>query len=152
MLARTLSMVVLFGSGTVAGTLFAVWRAIVPTLVALPGDRYVQVHQLLDRRFDPLLPWVTRVTMATAVVFALLPVGLTARLLCGAGLAMSVLVAVVSDTRNVPINRTISGWDPEAAPAGWDDLRARWCRANSVRTAFALAGFGLYALAALSID
>ncbi|WP_433336582.1 anthrone oxygenase family protein [Spirillospora sp. CA-294931] len=151
MLVNTLSLLVLVGSGTVAGTLFAVARAVVPTMVALPGNRYVQVHQLLDRRFDPLLPWVTRVTMATALVLAFLSVSTTSRVLIGAGLAMSVMLAVISDTRNVPINKRIADWDPENAPAEWDELRGRWCRANTVRTVFALGAFVSYSLAAMLV-
>jgi uncharacterized membrane protein len=149
MLEAALYFVVVLGSGTVAGTLFGVARAVVPTLQALPGNRYVQVHQLLDRRFDPFYPWVTRVTMAAVLVLLVLPVGWTQRSLLIAGLIASVLLAVISDTRNVPINKQISQWDPENHPAEWEGLRTRWGRANSVRTVFALAAFASYLIAVL---
>jgi uncharacterized membrane protein len=152
MLVAALVLLVLLGSGTVAGTLFAVARAVVPTLVALPGERYVQVHQLLDRRFDPFFPNVTRVTMAAVLALVLLPAtGWPARSWLLAGLAATVLVAVVSDTRNVPINKRIQDWDPDDRPAEWDALRERWCRAHRVRTVFAVAAFAAYATAALQV-
>lgn len=68
-----LTAVFLLLTGLLAGTLFTVEVAVVPTLGALPGERWVQVHTLLDHRFDPMMPRINMVTLASClglVIFA----------------------------------------------------------------------------------
>jgi uncharacterized membrane protein len=130
-------------SGTLAGVLFAVEVAIVPAAAALPGERYVQVHRLMDRRFDPLMPRVNKVTLAVCVALVIMVGGIWPRIAIAlAGLCI-VAVAVVSEGWNVRINRVIDRWDPHAPPEDWPAVRARWAAANRVRTLFAVAGFGV---------
>lgn len=128
-------------SGLLAGTLFMVEIAVVPTFGALPPDRWVQVHRLLDRRFDPLMPRVNKVALvicAGVIVFVDGAPAKAAFAVAGLGI---VGVAVVSEAYNVRLNRQVEGWDVRALPPDWSRLQTRWASANRVRTLFAVLGF-----------
>ncbi|WP_258053435.1 DUF1772 domain-containing protein [Streptomyces sp. Ru72] len=56
-------------------------------------------------------------------------------------------VAVVSQTRNVPMNRKVKGTRPEDLGPGWRDPRPAWRDWHLVRTCFAVAGCALTAAA-----
>ncbi|WP_131736991.1 DUF1772 domain-containing protein [Actinomadura roseirufa] len=128
-------------SGILAGVLFTVEMAIVPAVAVLPGERYVQIHRLLDRRFDPLMPRVNKVSLALCALLVIFAGGVWPRVaLAVAGLCV-VGVAVVSEGWNVKLNRVVDRWDPQAPPDDWQGLRARWAAANRVRTLLAVAGF-----------
>jgi hypothetical protein len=128
-------------SGALAGVLFTVEVAIVPAVGALPGERFVQVHRLLDRRFDPLMPRVNKAALAVCGTLVILAGGVWPRAaIAFAGLCI-VAVAVVSEGWNVRLNRVVDRWDPEALPDDWTGIRTRWAAANRVRMLFAIAGF-----------
>jgi uncharacterized membrane protein len=133
------SMVVL--TGTLAGTLFTVESAIVPTLLSLPGDRWVQVHTGLDSRFDPLMPSINKVSLGICASLLVLADGRAAKTAFAIGGAGTVGVALVSELFNVRMNKHVVTWDPDALPREWTALRSRWASANRVRTLFALGGF-----------
>jgi hypothetical protein len=133
------SMVVL--TGVLAGTLFTVESAIVPTLLSLPGDRWIQVHTGLDSRFDPLMPSINKVSLGICAALVVLADGTAAKTAFALGGAGTVAVALVSELFNVRMNKRIVGFDPDALPAGWTGLRAKWAAANRARTLFALGGF-----------
>lgn len=128
-------------SGALAGVLFTVEVAIVPAVGTLSGERFVQVHRLLDRRFDPLMPRVNKVALAVCATLMVLAGDVWPRIAIAlAGLCI-VAVAVVSEGWNVRINRVVDRWDPEALPDDWSEVRTRWAAANRVRTLFAVAGY-----------
>ncbi|GLW63927.1 hypothetical protein Arub01_21710 [Actinomadura rubrobrunea] len=129
-------------SGALAGVLFAVETAIVPAVSALPGDVYVRVHRLLDRRFDPMMPRVNKVSLAVCAALVVLAGGVWPRVALACSGLCIIGVAVVSEGWNVRMNRVIDGWDPAAPPPDWSRVRARWAAANRVRTLLAIAGFG----------
>jgi hypothetical protein len=140
-LAALLAVAVVLAVGTLAGTLVAVATAVVPVFRALPAARYIQLHQLLDPGFDPLMPWISRLAMLASVALVVLAPHPAARFAWGAGLLLTGLVAVVSEVRNVSINRRVLSWDPQSPPADWALLRARWARGHQLRTCFAVAAF-----------
>jgi hypothetical protein len=142
MLVDVLLAALLLLVGGLAGVLFAVETAIVPAVGALPGERYVQVHRLLDRRFDPLMPRVNKVALAICVGLVVLAGGVGPRVAIALAGVCIIGVAVVSEGWNVRMNRVIDGWNPEAPPTDWSRVRARWALANRVRTLLAIAGFG----------
>lgn len=152
MLVHALTVVFLLLSGVLAGVLVAVEIAVVPMLGALPGDRFVQVHRLLDPRFDPLLPRASKIALVAGV--ALLVVGsdgIVNRVAFALAELCIVGVALVSELRNVPINRRIDTWDGTDLPAGWQELQTRWFRANRLRTVLAVAGFAAAATATFAV-
>ncbi|WP_320783984.1 hypothetical protein [Streptomyces sp. CRN 30] len=128
-------------TGALAGVLVAVEIAVVPMLAELPGHRYVQVHRLLDPRFDPLMPTVDKVALGVGLLLVVLAPGWAAKgafIVAEAGL---IGVALVSELSNVRINRSIDTWETDRLPQGWAETRARWARSNRSRTWIGLAGF-----------
>lgn len=149
MLTEALLWLFLLLTGVLAGVLVAVETAVVPMLVALPGDRFAETHRLLDPGFDPLMPRVNKVTLATGVVLVVLVDGVPATVALAAAVLGVVGVALVSETVNVRLNRRIEAWGDGAPPSGWSALRHRWTRANRLRTVFAVLAFGAAAAGSL---
>jgi uncharacterized membrane protein len=136
--------------GALAGVLIAVEVAVVPMMAALPGDRWVQVHRLLDPGFDPLMPNVNKVTLALGVVLAIFVDGAWAQIAFAVAVLSIIAVAVVSEKYNVRMNRDIDEWEVDRLPEGWAALRAAWARWNRVRTAISLVGFAAAIAAAMA--
>jgi uncharacterized membrane protein len=136
-----LAWVFLILSGLLAGTLFMVEVAIVPTFGALPADRWVQVHRLLDRRFDPLMPRVNKLSLAVCASLVVLAGSYPAKIAFAVAGLGTIGVAAVSEAFNVRLNRRLEAWDAAALPAEWPRLRSRWASANRARTLLALAAF-----------
>ncbi|OLE21040.1 MAG: hypothetical protein AUG49_22980 [Catenulispora sp. 13_1_20CM_3_70_7] len=141
MTVHLLASVFLLLTGILAGTLFTVEVAIVPTLKSLPGERWVQVHTRLDKRFDPMMPSVNKVSLVICAVLVILAHGIGAKAAFALGGLGTVGVALVSEFFNVRMNKHVVAWDPAALPPGWQGLRERWAAANRVRTLLAVAGF-----------
>lgn len=137
-LPRVLSVLVLVGSGTVAGVLFGVALSTVPALATMSPGRYVATHTLLGRNWDPTMPVVVLTsTLLSGWLAVVVPAGAARVLLVVAAVAL-LGVSVVSHFRNVPINRRVHRTDPEAVPADWADPRPVWRRWHLLRTALAL--------------
>jgi uncharacterized membrane protein len=143
---RLLSTLMLLGSGTVAGVLFAVAISTVPALAAMTPDRYVYVHGLLGRNWDPTMPLIVLSTIALDTALAVLAPGARPRaLIVGAAVCLAG-VAAVSHLCNVPINKRVHRTDPRAIPPGWHDPRPEWRHWHLLRTTLsmlALAANGL---------
>ena len=71
MLRALLIGLFLLGTGALAGVLMAVEMAMVPMLCALRGERWIEVHRLLDPGFDPLMPRVNKGVLALGLYFLL---------------------------------------------------------------------------------
>jgi uncharacterized membrane protein len=149
LLVTVLAAAFVLMTGLLAGLLSAVDLAVVPALAALPADRYLQLHRLLDPRFDPLLPRFSRLTLGTGVLLAFLAPGAPAK----AGFAVAGLcvvgVALVSELRNVRLNRRIDTWDAGRLPGQWSQVRHQWGRWHRIRTLISIAGFVAAVAAAL---
>jgi uncharacterized membrane protein len=141
MVMDALAGLLLLLSGALAGVLLAVEVAVVPMMGALSGDRYVQVHRLLDPRFDPLMPAVARVAMGTGLLLTVFAPGSGARAAFAGTEAGLIGVALVSELSNVRINRCIDAWDTDRLPQTWSSTRDRWARSNRHRTLIAVAAF-----------
>jgi uncharacterized membrane protein len=147
MLAPVLSVAVLMGSGTVAGVLFGVALSTMPALIAMPSDRYVYVHKLLGRNWDPTMPLIVLTSTLIDVVLAVLaPTSLT-RVQFAFAAVLLFGVSFVSHLCNVPINRQIKRLDPEAIPPDWEDPRLAWRNWNLLRTLLAVLALALNGLA-----
>ncbi|MFI5527162.1 DUF1772 domain-containing protein [Kitasatospora sp. NPDC051853] len=143
---ETMSVAVLVGTGLVAGVLFAVAVSVVPALIAMTPERYVATHKLLGRRYDRIMPFVVAGSVLVDLVLALRADG-APRLLFGAAVLCMAGVAVVSQTRNVPINRRVKATGPADLGPDWQDPRPQWRDWHLVRTCCALAGCTLTAAA-----
>jgi len=142
MLTDTLAGLLLLLTGALAGVLLAVEVAVVPMLGRLPGDRYREVHRLLDPRFDPLMPTVNKVALVAGLVLTVYGPGTDTRIAYAVTEAGLVGVALVSELSNVRMNRTIDTWEAGRLPGSWTATRERWARANRYRTWLALTAFG----------
>jgi uncharacterized membrane protein len=135
---RVLSVLVLVGSGTVAGVLFAVAISTVPALAVMTPDRFVYTHTLLGRNWDPTMPLVVLGSAVLDIVLAVLAPGAAARTLTITAAVLLAGVSAVSHLGNVPINRQVHRTDPDAIPAGWQDPRPVWRRWHLLRTVLAM--------------
>ncbi|WP_372410354.1 anthrone oxygenase family protein [Streptomyces luteireticuli] len=141
MIVDVLASVLVLLSGVLAGVLVAVQIAVVPMLAGLPGKQYVEVHRLLDPRFDPLMPTVDKIALGAGLLLVVLVPGGGARAAFGVAEAGLAGVALVSELSNVRINRAIAAWDADRLPDGWSTDRSRWARSNLHRSWLALAAF-----------
>jgi uncharacterized membrane protein len=141
MLMTALALVFVLMSGVLAGVLVGVELAVVPMLAALPADRYVQVHRLLDPGFDPFMPRFNQVALGIGVLITIFAPGVPAKLVFATAVLCIVGVAVVSEVYNVRLNRRIDTWESTTPPADWQAVRLRWGRWNRVRTAISVLGF-----------
>lgn len=139
MVASVLSVLVVLASGLVAGVLFGVALANVPSLAQMTPRQYVFTQQLLDRRFEPTMPLLVFGSIAADVVLVLLSDGLRRPVLFAAAALLLGGVAAVSQFGNVPLLAArLRGLDPEALPADWRDPRDPWRRWHLLRTALAV--------------
>ncbi|MEU7024542.1 DUF1772 domain-containing protein [Streptomyces sp. NPDC046203] len=143
---EVLSVLVLLGTGLVAGVLFAVAVSVMPALIAMPPERYVSTHKLLGRHYDRIMPFVVTGSTLIDVAFAIRATGAERLLFAVAALCMAG-VAVVSQTRNVPINNRVKRTEPGDLGPGWQDPRIQWRDWHLVRTCCAMAGCALSATA-----
>jgi uncharacterized membrane protein len=137
-MTHVLSVLVLLGSGTTAGVLFAVAISTVPALAAMPPDRYVYTHTLLGKHWDPTMPIIVLSSTLLDIVLAVLVSGTAARTLFIVAAVLLFGVSVVSHLRNVPINKRVHRTDPDAMPDGWQDPRSLWRRWHTLRTVLAM--------------
>lgn len=140
-----LGVVVLVGSGVVAGVLFAVALSVLPALFAMPADRYVYTHRLIGRNWDPTMPVIVLSCMVIDVVLAVVAPFSTAWFAVAAAALLG--VSIVSHFCNVPINRRVKSQDPADIPAGWRDPRPVWRRWHLLRTGLALCALSINAFA-----
>lgn len=133
-----LGVIVLTGSGLTAGVLYAVALSVVPAFRALPPQRYVEIHKLIGRRFDHVMPPMVLTWTALDVVLAVLTPDPAGRILFLTAAAAGCGVAAVSQLGNVPINRQVKSLPAGPVPADWDDPRARWRVLNLIRTCLAV--------------
>ncbi|MDF3299895.1 anthrone oxygenase family protein [Streptomyces tropicalis] len=145
-MVEALSVLVLLGTGLVAGVLFAVALSVMPALIAMTPERYVDTHRLLGRRYDRIMPFIVTGSTAIDVGFAVRADG-AARLLFALAAVSMAGVAVVSQTRNVPMNRRVKQTRPEDLGPHWRDPRPAWRGWHLVRTCCAVAGCTLTAAA-----
>lgn len=146
MITDLLAVAALVGSGVVAGVLFAVALSVLPALFAMPADRYVYTHQLVGRRWDPTMPIIVLTSMVLDIVLAVLTRAEPAALFATAAVLL-LGVSVVSHFCNVPINRVVKALDPDKVPPDWRDPRPLWRRWHLLRTALALLGVTVNAVA-----
>jgi uncharacterized membrane protein len=134
-----LGVAVLVGSGTTAGVLFSVALSVVPAFIGLPAERYVEVHKLIGRRYDRIMPPMVLTCVVLDAILAARATG-SARSLFVTAALLGAGVSLVSQLGNVPINRRVKRLPAGPVPADWSDPRARWRALNLLRTAFAVLG------------
>jgi len=133
-----LALVTLVASGIVAGVLFSVALSVVPAFFALPPERYIEVHKLIGRGYDRVMPPMVVTFTVLDVVLAAGTDRVAGRALLGLAAVSGLGVAAVSQLGNVPINRLVKSMPVGDVPVGWPDPRPRWRALHLVRTALAV--------------
>jgi len=130
-------------NGVAAGIMLSTVIGIVPMMLAMPYDRYVRTVQFLWPRYDPLMPILNGGALVLAGFSAVAAGPGPARPALALAATLLAAVMAISITRNVPVNRLVSGLDAQREPADWArlDPRRRWRNWNLVRTALAVAAF-----------
>jgi len=147
-MAPILTMVLLASSGIFAGGLVMVAAAIVPTFRALPPRAYVQLHQTLSHYVDRFMPATVLLSIVVGLALSWLQTGAVRALLL-VGVLLAIAVAVISQFGNVPLNRKVRSWNPEAPPPETRDLVERWSRLHLLRTCAGVLAMGLFVVAAV---
>lgn len=147
MLVDVLGTTAIVGSGLVAGVFFAVAVSVIPTVLALPTDQYVEIHRSLGRGYHPVMPLVVTVALVADVGLVLLAPSAVTRILFVLAVLATVGVQVVSQFGNVPINKRVEVLDSRAIPADWQDPRMLWRSWHFLRTAFAVIALAVNGLA-----
>jgi hypothetical protein len=113
-------------------------------LRALPATAFVPLHQRRERAHARLMPpLVTLALLATlGAAFSWRAQPGRVYLTLASGLAVLV-VMVVTLVVDVPLNRRIQRWLPDAPPDNWRTLRDRWMRSNDLRTVVSVAALAL---------
>ncbi|GAB3767200.1 anthrone oxygenase family protein [Microlunatus parietis] len=112
---------------------------------------YTQVRQVELVGLDDLASATLLPALAATVLLVVVARGRGAggRLGIAAGvLLLAVLVTTLAV--NLPINSAQLGWNVDAPPADWADVRDRWQIAHAARTVAAVSSFACLGLAALA--
>lgn len=149
MLFDGLRIVVLMFSGVVAGVFFAVTVSVVPTLAALPADRYVEVHRMLGKGYHPTMPLIVTIVLAGDLVLAVVSSAAAQVALAAVAVALTAGVQAVSHLRNQRINQVVRAADPDRLGPDWADPRDAWRRWHLLRTALAIAVFVINGIVAV---
>jgi hypothetical protein len=113
-------------------------------LRALPATTFVPLHHRRGRAHARLMPLLVTLALLATLGVALSWGEQSARLwlTLASGLAILVVIAVTLVVE-VPLNRRIQRWRPDAPPDNWRTLRDRWMRSNDLRTVVAVAALAL---------
>ncbi len=122
--------------------------AIVPTFRALPPRAYVQLHQTLSHYVDRFMPATVLLSIVVGLALTWLETGAVRALLL-VGVFLAIAVAIISQFGNVPLNRKVRSWNPEAPPPETRDVVERWRRLHLLRTCAGVLAMGLFVVAAV---
>ncbi|MEV0980893.1 DUF1772 domain-containing protein [Streptomyces sp. NPDC049915] len=138
---NVLAPLLLLLNGLAAGVLFGTQLGGFPYLASLPTDRYVHAHAFFGQRYDPAMPICLVGTVALDAALAVGADNTSARTLFAVAGVLATATALISVTKNAPVNRTMRTIDPEHLPADFQDPRGSWGawnRRRSVLTIVAL--------------
>jgi uncharacterized membrane protein len=146
---RVLAALPALTNGVASGIMLATVIGVAPLFVASGYRQYVDAVQFMWPRFDPAMPILNGLSLLAGVAMAVVQPA-AARPVYLLAAALLAVVMAISVTRNVPVNRFVSGLDPAREPADWSEVdpRLRWQRWNLIRTVAALAAFGVNIVAA----
>ena len=143
-----LAPLLLLLNGLAAGVLFGTQLGGFPYLASLPGDRYVHAHAFFGQRYDPAMPVCLVGTVVLDAVLALggfgafgagSAGGTPARALFAAAGLLAAATALISVTKNAPVNRWMRTVDPDHLPADLQRTRDTWGAWNRRRSLLTIA-------------
>ncbi len=133
-------------SGVLAGAILGTWLS--EASLGNSAEAWIGYHQAITRAYTQAVPPIGGLALV-ATLGALAPSSRNPRTrrLVLAALVCLLVGMLVTVFVHFPINAQIMMWQPDAPPADWQDLRARWLTAHVVRTWVALASFVLLVVA-----
>lgn len=134
-----LTPLVLLLNGLAAGVLFGTQLGGFPYLASLPVDRYVHAHAFFGTRYDPAMPLCLLGTVGCDTALAFVAPEPAARVGFAVAAVLSAATAVISLTRNAPVNRWMRTLDPDNLPADFTDPRRSWGAWNRRRSLLTIA-------------
>lgn len=114
----------------------------------LSATQYTAMHQMRDKTFRSVMPFVGLGTLASLVVATLfgLPAGVPT--LLGALTVVMLMVDIALTIRlQLPLNKRIQSWTPETIPCDWAQVRDRWARQHNLRVAISMTAFAVFCVA-----
>ncbi len=122
-----------FATSLLVGGMVEVALADVPVFLALPNERFVEVHRILDSHIDRYMPALTFAAVLSALVALFLPGGHGQTASESVGLVGLLGVIGISQFFSVPLNRRIRSWN-EASSENIQALKWRWIFFHRFRT------------------
>lgn len=150
-MVAALAVVALVLTGIVAGTMTIGLVAVRPAMHSLPVSTYVAVKQAFDVSYPKLMkPLQIASLLSTVALTVVATVAGSAVCAVLAALAVvGILVNIIITVRgDLPINKAMSAWAPDAPPSNWESQRHRWDYFNAIRTTAAVSALVLLASAA----
>jgi len=149
---QALYLINLFFAGIGAGGLVMVQMVLIPLLNTYPDSESVHLHRQFDSRVDRYMPHSVIASGVAAIVLLVVrhDFSTMASALRILGVLGSASVAIISESRNKPINRTLKTWSADPVPAEYKMLRRTWDRFHALRTAAGVLAFVFYLAAVLA--
>ncbi|MHC0432288.1 anthrone oxygenase family protein [Streptomyces sp. O3] len=126
-------------NGLAAGVLFGTQLGGFPYLASLPTGPYVHAHAFFGQRYDPAMPICLVGTFALDVVLAAVESDGAARTLFAVAAVLALATALISVTKNAPVNRWMRTIDPDDLPDDFQDPRREWGAWNRRRSLLTIA-------------
>ena len=152
MTLKTLRLVNLVLTGVLAGNEVGGRTVVHPALDALPASAQIPAEQELYRRYGRVMPILMNLAIFSTVpvLSRLRPRNSPAFRFTLAGFGALLAMLAVTLLGNMPLNRQILAFSPQASPEHFRTLRRRWDRLHTIRVILDVAGLILLCLGALS--
>ena len=114
----------------------------------LSATEYVAMHRMRDGTFRRVMPVFGLTTLLAAVSCAAVASATTARTLLVVSASLLLIDILFTIGKQVPLNRRIQTWRPDAIPPDWREVRDRWKWQHNAR---AVLGVGAFVCAVLAL-
>lgn len=127
-------------TGAVAGLMFGVGLAAYANK-DLPEAAWIMQQQSRDKLFGRIMPSLSISTAISLIAAATLSRP-RVRWWLVTGFLLAGTSNILTLTIEVPLNKKIAGWTPDAPPPGWKGARGQWLSNHIVRAIPAVLSFG----------
>ena len=146
-----LALLNILSAGLFIGAIMEVAIADIPLFAELSRETFIIVHRGIDRNKHPFMPAYNVTAVITALGELLFYRTFWEVLCIVVGVVSFLFVGIISETINVPLNRKMHAWSPEAGGEDVLVMRDKWIRAHYLRAAGGVFGFVVMLLPLLSI-
>ena len=136
----------------VLGVFWGTWFSLSRSITSITPPTFLEVGKTMMGNLGGPMSILMPAAILTALpaLFLLYRAGAGASLaLMALGFALLIVALIITLTVNVPIDFQIRDWTVHTLPPEWTDIRDRWQRFHTARTAASLAGFACALAASL---